>query len=191
MEVGCEPGELDLTVEGPPPPAPNRPGLRASSSLLLHFPHPVRRLRPLTAYPGLPTSQSSENDSPPPGSLSLGTGIMSCSSLGGKKPGCQRLARPSLQTRPCLPGTSRVKPQIQTPSRSGPGPPSPSHAPTLPSSHRGLLGLLSHPSEPLQVQCLETVLTACQAFFMPLRSQLRGHLLREAHPLTEVAVARP
>lgn len=50
-----------------------------------HLHHLQGHRLPLPAHPVLPTSQTSHDDSHPPGSLSLGTGITSCSSLQKKQ----------------------------------------------------------------------------------------------------------
>ena len=103
--MGLEPGELDR-AEWPLPSTspgchrhrhsgpsclllstPSTPGSdRASSPLPLTFlPPGVCPVHLLPAHPVFPVSPSSDGDSPPPGSCSLGTGIRSCSFLRKKK----------------------------------------------------------------------------------------------------------
>ena len=103
--MGLEPGELDR-AEWPLPSTspgchrhrhsgpsclllstPSTPGSdRASSPLPLTFlPPGVCPVHLLPAHPVFPASPSSDGDSPPPGSCSLGTGIRSCSFLRKKK----------------------------------------------------------------------------------------------------------
>ena len=67
--------------------APSTPGSdRASSPLpLTSLPPGVCPVHLLPAHPVFPASPSSDGDSPPPGSCSLGTGIRSCSFLRKKK----------------------------------------------------------------------------------------------------------